>query len=132
MELKHIVNFTGSTVTIISPSHNIQGQYAPFYPTTLVKTSIVKLNEDLNGIPFYEVSANLISLPEPKEGVFYIIDPLIAYIVKESGRTTSDLITPIDEVVDQNGGHIGHRGFSLALPNTDAVGLVLAPDPLET
>ena len=68
---------------------------------------------ELNGIPVVEMSYGaLIGLPDPSDGVAYIVSMLTIQAAIQVGRTTSDLYTTADLVRNEQGQIIGCRKLS--------------------
>ena len=63
-----------------------------------------------DGIPWVKSKrANITNLPEPEEGVIYIVSMKVARAAKELGRT--DCVAPSKRVRDEYGNRLGCLGF---------------------
>lgn len=54
-----------------------------------------------------------VDLPDPQEGVFYIVSAILVSAARQSGRTVRDLLLPADTVRDDQGRIIGCKAFAL-------------------
>lgn len=64
---------------------------------------------ELNGIPLFSARFGEVEgLPEPKEGVVFIVSSMVLEAIREK---RSDIVAPGDLVRDQNGNPIGCRGL---------------------
>lgn len=69
--------------------------------------------DEVDGVPVVETSYGEVSgLPEPAEGVEYIVSIITVNAAKAHGRTTKDLLITSDPVRDDKGRIIGCRAFA--------------------
>lgn len=69
--------------------------------------------DEVDGVPVVETSYGEVSgLPEPAEGVVYIVSAITLNAAKAHGRTTKDLLLTSDPVRDDEGRVIGCRAFA--------------------
>lgn len=70
------------------------------------------LTEYRNGYPVrVKKYGNIHGLPEPKEGVMYVVSAIVAKAAKDEGRW-EDIFVPDDSVRDEKNRIIGARGFA--------------------
>ncbi len=110
-----LINATTRNISILSINNVDFSPYNKFFysaedlivvnqviPTTsfVCEVEIYELSKGLiDGIPTKEVSYGAITnLPAPQEGVFYILDNLVASVAKSRGRT--DILTASHPVYD--------------------------------
>lgn len=105
-----IRNLTPHAVTIMR-----EGQEALSIPSEGLARVAVSLAPcgELDGIPTVAQTFGAIEgLPAPEDGVFYIVSALIVSAARAEGRTTSDLLTPADQVRGEAGQVIGCRALA--------------------
>ncbi len=69
---------------------------------------------NVTGIPVFRMTfGDPEGVPEPQQGVMYVVSSITARACAEIGRTTSDLIMPARTVRDDEGRIIGCTAFSV-------------------
>lgn len=54
-----------------------------------------------------------VDLPDPQDGVYYLVSAILVSAARQSGRTVADLLLPAETVRDDQGRIIGCRAFAL-------------------
>ena len=114
--MKNIKNENGCGVRLVNLTpHSVVVYGGDGSPVLTIESSgVVRLSEqktkigEIDGIPIYEKSFGSGNLPEPEEGVLYIVSLPVAQAYPER----DDLIVPDDLVRDENGRVIGCRAFA--------------------
>jgi len=98
-----IVNLTPHTIneTTTEQSFEPSGTVARLYQKS-------EVTDTINNIPMYTtIIGDVVGLPEPKEGVMYLVSSMCLTGVKNR----DDVIAPGNLVRDENGQPIGCQGF---------------------
>lgn len=99
----NIVSATGSPVAEIPASGNIA--------RVSVRTETAG---SIAGIPTVkQIYGKVEGLPEPSEGIYYIVSALVVAAARAEGRTTANLLTPAEQVRNEAGAIIGCRSLNL-------------------
>ena len=68
----------------------------------------------IDGVPVFRMAfGEPENVPDPEEGVMYVVSSITAQACREAGRTTSDLLLPARTVRDSEGRVIGCTAFSV-------------------
>ena len=104
--MKKIINLTSHKVCICDRFGNVTQTYWPSGMEARIDYDW-EVVDDIDGIPVVErVNEHVVDLPEPQEGVLYIVSNIILGMVW--GR--DDLIAPVQQVV-VGGRVVGCRSF---------------------
>jgi len=106
----NIVNLTPHKVVVM---HESGQEGAVFQASGTVARVVVALQESapLNGVDTWTQSfESIVNLPEPQDGVLYIVS-LALVSAAACGRKTTDLLVPGQQVRDAEGRVVGYRGF---------------------
>lgn len=104
-----IVNLTSHPLNIV-----VTGEVIP-KGTSVAKVSIIpKVFKIVKGIPIYEIEyTSLVGLPEPEEGVIYVVSsPVLDYVNKHFPERT-DVVAPYKHMKDASGRTIACGGFRI-------------------
>ncbi len=106
-----VLNLTPHVVRI----YNNTGEVAAEYQTISVaraKQNVVPDGE-IDGVAVVKIEyGEPEGLPDPQEGVYYIVSAITALSARAAGRDTGDLLLTSDPVRDEHGDIIGCRSFS--------------------
>ena len=104
------VNLTPHDVTVVSggkvKKYDRDGTVARVTETTTLAFSIDDC--DINDVVFGDV----IGLPAPVKGVWFIVSAMVKEAVKKSGSGRNDCVSPGNLIRDENGEVIGCKGFA--------------------
>ena len=68
----------------------------------------------IDGVPVFKMAfGEPENVPDPEDGVMYIVSSITAQACREAGRTTKDLLLPARTVRDAEGRVIGCTAFSV-------------------
>jgi len=107
----NIVNLTPHKVVVMNESGQ---EETVFQASGTVARVVVALQESapLNGVDTWTQSFEaIVNLPEPQDGVLYIVSLALVAAAATCGRNTTDLLVPGQQVRDAEGRVVGCRGF---------------------
>lgn len=102
----HPIVIAKETESIVIPRSNIVAR------VEVTKEKVGEINE----IPVYKnCYGNIENLPDPVEGIIYIVSTIVLQALKEKGIKRSDVVSPdtTNAVRDKDGNIIAVRGFQV-------------------
>jgi hypothetical protein len=105
-----IINLTPHEITVVASNGDVLMKIPASGNVARCSVSRTVIGK-LNGIPVAKsVMGQVESMPEPKEGVVFIVSRVVAEALK---GVRDDLIIPDDSVRDAEGKIIGCKGFAV-------------------
>lgn len=105
MNYNKIINLTPYNLNVIGKTEPIK----PSGTTARLHTNLMKVCE-IDGIPIMSsVNSGVSNLPEPKEGVLYIV----AAYIRQACSDRKDLASPAKVIRDEKGAVIGCAAFEV-------------------
>lgn len=102
----NLVNLTPHEIRIIREDQEVVIQPSGTIARCQVEQRVIG---SVNGIPVYKASYGQVeNLPDPQEGVIYIVSALVAQAVPNR----KDVLIPFDSVRDQNGKIVGCKALA--------------------
>lgn len=104
-----IINLTPHAINVV-----VNGQTRTFPSEGVARATQTSTQVgSLEGIPVFRMEYGApVDLPDPEEGVYYVVSAITATAARESGRITSDLLLTANLVRDEAGRVVGCGGFS--------------------
>ena len=112
--METILNLTPHIVVVLGADGTQVAELPPTGRVARVATTVEDAGE-IAGIPVVKTRfGEIIDLPEPEDGTFFVVSSLLAGAAKETGRGASDLLVPGRLIRDSAGQPIGCEKLSLA------------------
>ncbi len=107
-----IKNLTPHTVNVVEEDGTVRAAF-PSEGIARASQTAERVGE-LDGIELVSMRFGATEeLPEPEDGIYYIVSVITANAAKAEGRATSDLLITADPVRDESGRIIGCKRFAL-------------------
>lgn len=106
-----LLNYTPHAINVYDSSRNL---YLTIESSGVARVDekIIQLNKSIEKVPLVIKSyGEVIGLPEPREGTYYIVSTIVAQAVSHR----KDLVVPSEPVRDLSGVMIGCQSFSITM-----------------